>query len=84
MKFSPVPRPNKIAHWQCNALKSRHSFKCKKNVFFPKQLGGGDTSGKKYWCYYPHWSRDLVSPVCRIFLKRISFFKEGEGRGVDK
>ena len=21
-----------------------------------------------YWCYYPHKSRDSVSPVCRIFL----------------
>ena len=21
-----------------------------------------------YWCYYPHWSRDSLSPVCRIFL----------------
>ena len=19
-----------------------------------------------YWCYYPHWSRDSVSPKCRI------------------
>ena len=19
---------------------------------------------KKYWCYYPHWSRDSVFPVC--------------------
>ena len=21
-----------------------------------------------FWCYYLHWSRDLVSPVCRIFV----------------
>ena len=28
-----------------------------------------DASGnKKHWCYYPHCSRDSVSPVCRIFL----------------
>ena len=20
-----------------------------------------------YWCYYPHWSRDALSPVCGIF-----------------
>ena len=24
---------------------------------------------KRYWCYYPHWSRDSVSPVCGIFEK---------------
>ena len=23
---------------------------------------------KKSWCYYPHWSRDLVSSVCGIFF----------------
>ena len=28
-----------------------------------------DASGKKSWCYYPHWSRDSVSPLCGIFLK---------------
>ena len=22
-----------------------------------------------YWCYYPHWSRDSLSPVCRILFK---------------
>ena len=22
---------------------------------------------KRYWCYYRHWSKDLVSPVCGIF-----------------
>ena len=22
---------------------------------------------QNYWCYYPHWLRDLVSPVCGIF-----------------
>ena len=21
-----------------------------------------------YWCYYPHWSRDALPPVCGIFL----------------
>ena len=21
-----------------------------------------------YWCYYPYWSRDALSPVCGIFL----------------
>ena len=24
-------------------------------------------AGKKYWCYYPHPSRDSVSPVCGTF-----------------
>ena len=30
---------------------------------------------KKYWCFYLHWSRDSVSPVCKIFsiLLLISF-----------
>ena len=23
---------------------------------------------QKYWCYHPHWSRNLVSPVFEIFL----------------
>ena len=26
-----------------------------------------------YWCFYPHRSRDSVSPLCRIFLN--SFFQ---------
>ena len=26
------------------------------------------TPSKWYWCYYPHRSRDLVSPVCGIFF----------------
>ena len=27
----------------------------------------------KSWCYYPHWSEDLVSLVCGIFLKVFEF-----------
>ena len=27
------------------------------------------TSSNLYRSYYPHWSRELVSPVCGIFLK---------------
>ena len=30
-----------------------------KNAISPQQ---------KYWCYYPHWSRELVSPECGIFF----------------
>ena len=29
----------------------------------------GNARGTKYWCFYPHRSRDLVSPLC-LFLKR--------------
>ena len=25
---------------------------------------------KLYWSYYPHWSRDSLSPACGIFLYR--------------
>ena len=32
---------------------------------------------KKYWFYFPHWLRDLVSPIWRIFLKDI-FSIQGE------
>ena len=46
------------------------------NFFLLKSLGGkknpishpGNASRKKYRCYYPHRLRDLVSPICRIFL----------------
>ena len=24
---------------------------------------------KKYWCFYPHQSKDLLSPVCSIFTE---------------
>ena len=27
-----------------------------------------------YWCYYPHLSRDALSPVCGIFLKFLNIF----------
>ena len=33
----------------------------KKNAISPVLEASGN---KKYWCYYPHWSRDPVSPVC--------------------
>ena len=26
------------------------------------------SGNKKYWCYYPHRSRDFVSPMCGIFF----------------
>ena len=26
-----------------------------------------------YWCFFPHWSRDSVSPVCGIFFLQIFF-----------
>ena len=26
---------------------------------------------KLYWCYYPHWSKDPVSPVCGIFFYKV-------------
>ena len=35
------------------------------------------TSSNLYWSYYPHRSRELVSPVCGIFRKR-------NGRGLEK
>ena len=40
----------------------------KNNLFSPF----ADASGKKYWCFYQHWWRDLVSPVCRIFSHTFS------------
>ena len=40
--------------------------KRKKKNLAEKPLGGGGK--KKNQCYYPHWSRDLVSPICEIFL----------------
>ena len=27
-----------------------------------------DASGKKYRCYYPHRLRELLSPICGIFI----------------
>ena len=37
-------------------------------------------SPKLYWCYYPHRSRDSVSPVCGIFcsLSELSVFQVEE------
>ena len=39
-------------------------FPFKKNVCF----GYSWTTLLWHRCYYPHWSRDALSPVCRIFL----------------
>ena len=38
---------------------------CKKNMFF----GEFCLTSRIFWyrCYYPHWSRDALSPVCGIF-----------------
>ena len=41
----------------CRALKTRSRSGLN---FFPKE--------KTNWCYYPHWSRDSVSPVCVFFF----------------
>ena len=32
------------------------------------------TSSNLYWSYYPHRSRELVSPVCGIFKKETEPF----------
>ena len=29
-----------------------------------------------YWCYYPHRSRDALSPVCRIFCLNFNFYND--------
>ena len=42
-----------------------------KHIFFylnPKKI-------KLYWCYYPHRSRDSVSPECGIFIYILCFGK---------
>ena len=47
----------------CRALKTRSHSRLNFSIFFLK---------KKYWCYYAHPSRNLVSPVCRIFFAKVS------------
>ena len=33
---------------------------------YPPKLNPSDNSIKR--CYYPHWSRDALSPACGIFM----------------
>ena len=38
---------------------------------------------KKYWCYYPHWLRYLVSPIWGIFhLTFCDFVSTPEGNNL--
>ena len=41
------------------------------------------TSPKLYWSYYPHRSRDSLSPVCRIFYKKVELFVGGQGSEIN-
>ena len=38
--------------------------------FWQKKIKNLRQQKQKYWCCYPHWSRDSVSPVCGIFFIR--------------
>ena len=38
------------------------------------------TSPKLYWSYYPHWSRDSLSPVCGTFSDWIQGYMYSLGR----
>ena len=40
-----------------------------KTIFFDRK-----EEKKGYWCYYPHWLRDSVSPVCEFFLIKCYIF----------
>ena len=46
---------------------------------FPKNwvLGYSWSTLLWYWCYYPHGSRDALSPVCGTFYKVMELVRKG-------
>ena len=40
--------------------------KKRKTVWTP--LKNVTAKNKWYWCFYPHWARDSLSPICRNFF----------------
>ena len=41
-------------------------------IFAPS--AAATAAGKKDPCYYPHWSRESLSPICRIFFCKFNIF----------
>ena len=72
LKVSKLMKPvylfTESAHWAVRGGRGNNSFFfAKKKIKYYQPLFWRQRT-QKYWCYYPHRSRDSVSHVCRIFI----------------
>ena len=66
-KYHPIGGVEKKGRKKQNKKTYLVAQHIKKNKKIKKKKNHG-TSSNLYWSYYPYRSRELVSPVCRIFL----------------